>query len=574
MKLNARLAANLITVLLLGVLTVGWVVTRLVGGGVLEGSFTVVADFAQSGGVFTNQEVTYRGVLVGRVGELSLNDDGVDIELSLDPEWEGRIPADLVASVQSKSAVGEQFVNLTPLDTDGPALEDGDRVERSQTRLPVDFQDLLDSLDAVLADVPPEKTRRLVQSLARGLEGRGEEIGRILTSLGELSDAFASVAPEQQRLLSSATRAGSAFLATKDEFSRAIRAADDVLEGLGDEPDELEALLVSNDRLARAGLRLLDRRGGDLAAGIGSLADFVDYQLSERAEIGKALDYVPQFLHAVEDASVPWTSPDGRSFYRIRIGVVHDNVPATWPCKYEVPEEYERFPHVRGGRRVVTSMRCIPRGEDEEARAAAASLVSALRHWSAARTAETAAAMLAAAGSTGPSVEGPGLMWPLDGPVTSGFGPRWGRSHQGIDIDGVTGDPVVAAAAGEVIFAGPYAGYGNAVAIDHGDGLRTLYAHLSAFGVRKGNIVAKGQVIGLVGCTGHCFGDHLHFEVLVNGVPVDPLVYLPGGPLFLPLAPSEIGDESVEADGDAGPEEVPDGDVGPPVDVGGPPSEG
>ncbi|HEX2058359.1 MAG TPA: MlaD family protein, partial [Actinomycetota bacterium] len=113
MRLTPRLAVNLTVVLLLFALTVGWVVTSVVGPEITGGRFTVTADFAESGGVFTNQEVTYRGVLVGRVGDLELNDDGVDIELLIDGEWEGRIPADSVARIQSKSPVGEQFVNLT-----------------------------------------------------------------------------------------------------------------------------------------------------------------------------------------------------------------------------------------------------------------------------------------------------------------------------------------------------------------------------------------------------------------------------------------------------------------------------
>jgi murein DD-endopeptidase MepM/ murein hydrolase activator NlpD len=120
-----------------------------------------------------------------------------------------------------------------------------------------------------------------------------------------------------------------------------------------------------------------------------------------------------------------------------------------------------------------------------------------------------------------------GFIWPLNGPVTSGFGPRWGRMHTGIDIDGYTGQPIVASKAGTVILAAYYSGYGNAVIIDHGGGIATLYGHMSAFGVSGGQSVSQGAVVGNVGCTGSCTGDHLHFEVRVNGDPVDPLNYLP-----------------------------------------------
>lgn len=126
---------------------------------------------------------------------------------------------------------------------------------------------------------------------------------------------------------------------------------------------------------------------------------------------------------------------------------------------------------------------------------------------------------------SGPSASG--FIWPLNGPITSGFGYRWGRMHTGIDIDGYTGQPVVASKTGRVILASSYSGYGNAVIIDHGGGISTLYAHMSAFAVSRGQSVAQGQRVGSVGCTGSCTGDHLHFEVRVNGRPVDPLGYLP-----------------------------------------------
>ena len=118
-----------------------------------------------------------------------------------------------------------------------------------------------------------------------------------------------------------------------------------------------------------------------------------------------------------------------------------------------------------------------------------------------------------------------GLIWPVNGPVVSPFGMRWGRLHAGIDIGVGYGTPIHAAASGTVIFAGWMGGYGNFVIVDHGGGLSTGYAHQSSIAVGGGS-VSQGQVIGYVGCTGHCFGPHLHFEVRINGSPVDPLGYL------------------------------------------------
>ena len=120
------------------------------------------------------------------------------------------------------------------------------------------------------------------------------------------------------------------------------------------------------------------------------------------------------------------------------------------------------------------------------------------------------------------------LIWPVDGPVVSGFGPRWGSMHEGIDIAVPAGTAIRAADAGSVVLVQSEAesgGYGNFTCLDHGGGLQTCYAHQSSFAVTSGS-VSQGDVIGYVGCTGHCYGDHLHFEVRIGGAPTDPLGYL------------------------------------------------
>ena len=118
--------------------------------------------------------------------------------------------------------------------------------------------------------------------------------------------------------------------------------------------------------------------------------------------------------------------------------------------------------------------------------------------------------------------------WPVSGPITSPFGLRpnpFGaglETHPGIDIGAPMGATIAAAAGGHVIFAGWYGGYGNAVIIDHGGGTSTVYGHCSQIFVSQGQDVQRGQAIGAVGMTGRATGPHLHFEVRVNGVPVDP----------------------------------------------------
>jgi murein DD-endopeptidase MepM/ murein hydrolase activator NlpD len=130
-------------------------------------------------------------------------------------------------------------------------------------------------------------------------------------------------------------------------------------------------------------------------------------------------------------------------------------------------------------------------------------------------------------GSGGPVRKGSGnFIWPVNGPVTSGFGMRWGRLHAGIDIGAASGTPIRAADSGRVVLMGAQGGYGNNTCVSHGGSTSTCYAHQSGFATSQGASVKQGQVIGYVGCTGHCFGDHLHFEVRINGSPVDPMGYL------------------------------------------------
>lgn len=147
-----------------------------------------------------------------------------------------------------------------------------------------------------------------------------------------------------------------------------------------------------------------------------------------------------------------------------------------------------------------------------------------------------AAAAAAAAGGGGDDytyVQGTGqFSWPVSGPITSPFGyrihPIFGTQiyHAGMDIGVPEGTPVHAADSGTVIEADWIGGYGNAVIIDHGNGLQTVYGHNSSLAVSAGQAVSKGQVIAYAGQTGYATGPHVHFEVRVNGSPVDPMGYL------------------------------------------------
>lgn len=115
-----------------------------------------------------------------------------------------------------------------------------------------------------------------------------------------------------------------------------------------------------------------------------------------------------------------------------------------------------------------------------------------------------------------------GFIWPTNGVVSSPSGPRWGRMHEGLGIAAPAARPIRAAKAGMVLSASAEAACGNLVVIDHGDGEATRYGHMSAFGVTEGEVVPIGHVIGRVGTTGRSTGNHLHCEIRIDGVAMDP----------------------------------------------------
>ncbi len=154
------------------------------------------------------------------------------------------------------------------------------------------------------------------------------------------------------------------------------------------------------------------------------------------------------------------------------------------------------------------------------------------------RQAERAAAAAAAAQSGGATsdagyVQGTGqLSWPVNGVITSPYGyrthPIFGTTiyHSGIDIGADYGTPVHAADRGTIVYADWMSGYGNTIIIDHGNGMSTLYGHNESLAVSEGQTISKGQVVAYVGSTGNSTGPHCHFEVRINGDPVDPMGYL------------------------------------------------
>lgn len=129
------------------------------------------------------------------------------------------------------------------------------------------------------------------------------------------------------------------------------------------------------------------------------------------------------------------------------------------------------------------------------------------------------------------------ISWPVSGPLLERYGPRGSGWHSGIDVDAPEGAPVAPAAPGIVMDTGWESGYGNRVVVAHGRGLETTYAHLARITVGIGAFVTESSRIGAVGCTGSCDGAHLHFEVRINGLSSNPLLWLPPHPSRIDALP-------------------------------------
>lgn len=188
---------------------------RMFGGG----TYTVRLQLDDGGGLFTNGEVTYRGVAVGRVGELRLTDDGMEADLVLD-DSAPRIPVDAKAVVANRSAIGEQFVDLQPRGDGGPYLEDGSVIPKESTTVPMPVTTLLGNLSDFNRSVPTESLRVVVDELYTALSDTGPSLSVLLDSTMSFTDEARNHLPQTTMLIDD----GATVLATQLDSSDAWRS--------------------------------------------------------------------------------------------------------------------------------------------------------------------------------------------------------------------------------------------------------------------------------------------------------------------------------------------------------------
>jgi phospholipid/cholesterol/gamma-HCH transport system substrate-binding protein len=201
-----------------------------------DDSYRVAAHFAESGGIFEGAQVSYRGVAVGRVGELELTDGGVDVMLDIDDDSK-RIPAETRAVVANRSAVGEQYVDLQPQTSDGPYLADGGDIPQSMTETPIATTKLLVDLDRTVNSVNKQSLKTVVGELGKAFQGTGEDLGQII----DTSNSFIRTANDNFELTTDLLEDGNVVLTTQLDKASAIRSFASDLSKFSD-------TLVASDR--------------------------------------------------------------------------------------------------------------------------------------------------------------------------------------------------------------------------------------------------------------------------------------------------------------------------------------
>ena len=305
MRLTRRVLINSVAFVVLGLL-LAFILAVQVLPTLFGSTYSVYALFKAGGGVAENQEVTYRGVQVGRVGKMTLTADAVKIELTIESKY--KIPKEGTrARVLFKSAVGEQFVDLIPQSESGSLFRDGDVIPMTMTSIPIQTEDLLRELDAVLRSIDPKALGSLVHSLGTGLTGHGSDLSKALKALDVLTTIGAARAPEVSGILENGADVQESFNSSSEDFVRATSALRTVLATLAAHRDDLAGTLSATKDLNTDLIHLLDSRRlelntiiADLASTVGKIRD------SHLSDVDKLLTFLGPFLN---DATKAFDSP-------------------------------------------------------------------------------------------------------------------------------------------------------------------------------------------------------------------------------------------------------------------------
>ena len=307
LTIGAKLKIVLFVVL--GALVIGFIGLRYADLGRFvghSGYYVVHLELGEAGGIFTNAEVTYRGVAVGRVGDMRLTGDGIEADLKID-DSAPLVPAEVQAVVANRSAVGEQYVDLRPKSDGGPFLATGSHIKRADTRLPLPVTRVLTSVDDLAASVPKDSLRTVVDELNLALAGQGQNLQILLDTGGDLTRAASENIGPTTQLLDN----GQVVLRTQQDSSDALRSFSHDLNLLNAQLDssdpDLRRLILAAPAAADQVSGLLKDTDPSLGVLLSNLLTTSDIALIRRDGLEQALVTLP----AVTAAGSTAITPDG-----------------------------------------------------------------------------------------------------------------------------------------------------------------------------------------------------------------------------------------------------------------------
>ncbi|GAB3575486.1 MlaD family protein [Amycolatopsis endophytica] len=266
---------------------------RLFGGG----GYVVRVELADSGGIFSNAEVTYNGVPIGRVAELRLTDAGLEADLHID-DGTPPVPADVEAVVTNRSAVGEQYVDLRPRSSGGPSLTEGSVIAEPRTRLPLPNEQLVLNLDQLVASVPRDDLRSVVDELYDATLNTGPSLQALLDATSGFTQSASDHLPRTIQLINDADT----VLSTQIENAQAISSfgsdAKRIAEMLRTSDPDLRTILSSAPPAAEQISGLLRETGPNLTTLLANLLTTTQVLLAERDGVEQLLVAAPSAIEA------------------------------------------------------------------------------------------------------------------------------------------------------------------------------------------------------------------------------------------------------------------------------------
>jgi phospholipid/cholesterol/gamma-HCH transport system substrate-binding protein len=299
---------------------------------VYDSAYQVNAQFAQSGGIFTGAEVTYRGVRIGQVSDMKLTRDGVDVVLSID-KGQNKIPSDTLALVGNKSAVGEQYVDLEPKVDNGPYLKDGSTIATANTQVPVSTTEILTNLDRFVSSVPNDELRTVVSEMSAAFKGSGADLARLI----DTSNTFIQAANDNFDVTTALIKDSNTVLRTQSDKGSAISSFARNLAlfsgTLADNDQALRALIDNGSATANELRTFLEQNQVDLGSLINNLVTTGEVVVKHLPGIRQILVVYP--YEVAGGYTVAAKNSDG---YNARFGLIMNQDPPICRAGYDPKE--------------------------------------------------------------------------------------------------------------------------------------------------------------------------------------------------------------------------------------------